>query len=42
MEKTISKNGALVQQYEYGPGIEGASFAAQVSNLMHQIVKTVG
>lgn len=42
MDRTLSKGGTLVQQYEYGPGIEGATFASQVSNLMHQIVKTIG
>lgn len=42
MQRTNYTGGVLVQEYEYGPGIEGASFAAQVSNLMHQIVKTVG
>jgi len=42
MNKVINRGGTLIQEYEYGPGIEGATFAAQVSNLMHQIVKTVG
>lgn len=39
MEKLITnKNGNIVQQFIYGPGIAGDSFQTLVSEVMHQIV----